>query len=93
MTTATHPDTVETARTTPPTEATDRGHGLSFVVWADRPYYLEDSEPWKAIAAFRYLLCALDFIASCQDIGQPVVFQSPTGCQTYQPTDRRAVAK
>ncbi len=90
------PQPWDEARAEAPTEALyeDLDNGplpMCWRVWAKMPVYLEDPYPWKCIGAFRYLTCALDYIASCQDNGCEVVFQSPRDCRTYKPTDRRVV--
>ena len=83
-----------TPRKDAPTETTQRGDHLSFVVWAHDPAFQEDTQPWKIIAAFRYLLEALDYIACCcQDRGHDVVFQTPADVKTIKASDRRVVCK
>jgi hypothetical protein len=72
---------------------TIRDQPLSFRVWSRHPAYVEDPKPWKCIAAFRFLLECLDYIAYCQDSGSDVVFQSPAEIKLIKATDRRVVYK
>lgn len=76
-----------------PETPTDRDEPLAFRVWANDPSYMEDPNPWRVEAMFRFLTEALDYIAYCQDRESTVVFQSPCGCQRYTKDDPRAVWK
>lgn len=80
-------------RVGPPTshERTEHGDDLSFRVWGHNPAYVEDELPWKLLAAFKFLLECLDYIAYCQDSGSDVVFQSPAETKLIKATDRRVV--
>jgi hypothetical protein len=66
-----------TPRANAPTERTDAGEEQAFRVWAHQPSYLEDTQPWKCLAAFRFLQECLDYLAYCRKRGGDVVFQSP----------------
>lgn len=74
-----------------PTRTTSTDSPLPFRVWAHQPIYLEDTRPWKCVAAFYYLTEALDYIACRQDNGVDVVFQSPAHTNLIRWTDRRVV--
>ncbi len=78
-------------RKTQPTSTTERGSMLSFQVWALSG--TEDTMPWHCIAAFKYLLEALDYVAYCQDRGSDVVFRTPCDVKTVKASGRRVVYK
>ena len=80
-------------RKSPPTNKTTYDDPLRYRVWAQDQTYLEDVTPWKCVAMFSYLQEALDYIAYCQDMGAPCVFQSPADVRAYSPSDARAVFK
>lgn len=80
-------------RKTAPTARTNGSDNQAFRVWGNAPVYQEDGKPWKCLAAFVYLLEALDYIAYCQDRGHDVVFQSPAEVKTIKAADRRVVYK
>ena len=84
-------------RSTPPTDDMDRverdGEHMYFRVWKYEPVYEADDKPWKCLAAFWFLTCALDYIADCQDKGVDVVFQSPASVRLVKHDERRVVYK
>lgn len=51
-----------------------------FRLWAERPSYLEDPEPWKCVAAFYYLSDACDFALSTKE---RLILQTPADVSEY----------
>lgn len=86
-------------RATPPTDELDRvqcdayREPLYYRVWKHEETYEGQGLPWKCLAAFYYLTCALDYIADCQDKGVDVVFQSPANVRLIKHDERRVVYK
>lgn len=72
-----------TARKHAPTTASRNNDPLSFRIWAPLPSFEGDQKPWKLVAAFNYLLEALDYIDSVNKRGASVVMQSPAECRYY----------
>lgn len=80
-------------RKTAPTVTSLSADEHAFRVWADYRVYMEDPNPWKCVATFRFLRDALDYIAGLQDRGEDCVFQSPADTRVVLATDRRVVYK
>lgn len=79
-------------RATAPTLPTSQSDDMPFCVWLHNAPYDEDPSPWKCVAVFRYLSEAIGYIASCQDRGIDVVFQSPVGVEAISAAGKRVVA-
>jgi len=67
-----------------PTTPSNWDEPLAFRVWANNPAYIEDPKPWHVVAAFDYLLEALDYLEYCANRNAVVAFQSPTGVKLYK---------
>ena len=65
------------ARKSEPAERTQWGEEQAFRVWGRDPAYDEDQQPWKCLAAFKYLQECIDYVRYCNDRGSDVLFQSP----------------
>lgn len=72
-----------TTRRNAPTATSKANDPLSFRVWARIPSYEGDTKPWTLVAAFNYLLEALDYIEAVNKRGASVVFQSPAEVRTF----------
>lgn len=79
-------------RDAPPTECSKWGDKHAFRVWwLNAPSGRE--QPWICVASFFFLGDCLDYIASCQDKGVDVVYQSPAHTKLVKATDNRVVWK
>ncbi len=76
----------------PPSRRSSLQDNTPWRIWCHHPSFAEDLRPWKMVAAFRFLMDALDYIAFIQDRGADCVYQNPTDCRTIKSTDRRMVA-
>lgn len=80
-------------RNSPPTKCSKWGDKQSFRVWWMNGHAARSNNTWICVASFFFLSDCLEYIASCQDKGVDVVYQSPAHTKLVKATDDRVVYK